>query len=652
MKNFFIMRYLQFSLLFLLAAGLVYSCSSRDLEPQDLPGEAFVLHASYAGGAATKTEFGDRTTTNSYAEINWSEGDAICLFYNGDNGAESSRFVTQQQGHTADFPGDVEPQGSVFLGLYPYDQSASADLGSSSILTTIPSSQYAYSGKFDPNALLAVGKSSDWKQMAFYNVCSGLCFTLKDGGTYSQIVLRGNNSEKIAGAMNVSLSNPASPVASPATQGAASEVFIIPAKGATFAAGTEYYIMLKPGTFSKGFSVDFYKSGESNPSVTRTCTAPVEFKRGVFACITQIDKDGKLAAIREGTNLAANGEPANCYIVSYPGSYKFPLVAGNDPEHTLTNVTNVAVLWETDNTAGTQTVGSIIKSNVAWNRGFVYFDTPSTLKDGNALIAAYHGNTIVWSWHIWVCSGYNAQSTSQTLQGKNKAMMDRNLGALSASAGNALANGLFYQWGRKDPFPGTVEVTVSSSNGAGTFMATTLGSGLKTAASSASTGTVDYVVAHPDTFLTSTDGYWLKDAVNSLWGIERANNVEVASKSIYDPCPSGWKVPRARVMSGTSHDITEEAWSNVPARRVPAGLYLTVGPGVEAWYPNNGYISMDGRILMVGQYSCYWSCSPYSGGLSYVLEMSRDLSGNLLYNLIQYGKLNGEGHSVRCIEDK
>ena len=652
MKNFFIMRYLRFSLYFILTAAFMHSCVSSDLEPEIHFSDPAVLHASYAGGRATKTEFGDRTTTNSYAQINWSAGDAVSLFCDGAEG--SFYFLTQESGPTAAFVNqstDAQPSGSSYLGLYPYNQEATADFASSSILTSIPSSQRGFAGRFDSNALLAVGKSSTL-DMAFYNVCSGLCFTLKDGGKYSQISISGRSGEMLAGNVSISLSNPATPVAAPASQGSESTVWLVPFEGGTFASGVEYYIMFRPQDFQNGFTMSFYEPSANNPSVTCTCTSYVSFKRGVFARISNVDDPSKLAAIRDGTNLASDGETANCYIVSEPGSYKFPMVTGNESDEVLGGVTKVDVLWETANTGTAPKKGDIIK-DVTFNGRFVYFNTPSSLKDGNAVIAAYKGSEIVWSWHIWVCSGYDAEASAQTLYGKTRPMMDRNLGALSKNDNSALANGLFYQWGRKDPFPGAVESYVSADGGAGTFWATTAGT-LKT---HAATGvTVDYVVAHPDEFITSTDGYWLPVAINSLWGITVSNAVETAVKSVYDPCPPGWKVPRARVMSGGQHNVSEEAWAGLDATglylRVSTGLYLnTTASGVRAWYPTNGYIDRNGKVIMVGQYACYWSCSFYSGGMSFALQLSRDMSGKLLWNPIQYGKLNGEGHSVRCIKD-
>ena len=64
-----------------------------------------------------------------------------------------------------------------------------------------------------------------------------------------------------------------------------------------------------------------------------------------------------------------------------------------------------------------------------------------TMEDADA-----EGATILWSYHIWVTDvadqpfGVNSKGNSYTV-------MDRNLGAVSATPGDAGAIGLLYQWG-------------------------------------------------------------------------------------------------------------------------------------------------------------------------------------------------------------
>ena len=643
------MRYLRFLLPALFLAGLSVSCDvSTDI---DIHKEA-VLYADYVGGKATKTAFGRTTTSQSYSEIYWVEGDAINLFYLGANSSvECARYAAESAGASSAFkpvdpssPVDVIQASQQFIGLYPYNADASATFSPKSVTTSIPSTQEAVGNGFDPKALLAVGYSTTLANMSFYNICGGICFTLQNPGNYSAIKFSGKGSESVAGKVAVDISSPSEPHASAVPGESSAVVTLTPPDGGSFESGKEYYIPIIPGDFPNGFTMTFEEKGGN--SFNCECNASVTFRRGAFARVNEIDNPEKLGKIRDGQLLSTDTATANCYVVSAPGTYIFPLVKGINPASTLADVTSVEVLWETDNTATAPSVGSIV-SKVSINRGSVYFDVPSPIHDGNALIAAKSGNEILWSWHIWVCSGYDPDASSQKLYSKPKKMLDRNLGALSASYTSALANGLFYQWGRKDPFPGAVESYLSDDK-TGTFFATTAGD--IPMVSTPSNMTVQYAVQNPTTYFTTAQA-WIYD--NTLWG---------ESKTDYDPCPIGWKVPRAYSYSvGQGHNYTEETWSlpdsdvnkviRTPAATYPYyGLLYPLDGGGYSWYPNTGYITLEGKIVMVGQYACYWSYSPF-GGNSYVLELSQTMSGTLTWSPYQYGKFRSEGHAIRCIED-
>lgn len=590
------------------------------------------------GEPETKTGIGATTSTGSYAQLVWKADDRIKVFYS----SGSAQYVTLNGGVEADFSpdtGEPFPEGSSFLGLYPYREDAEATLSSKQILTVIPEEQAATANSFDPAAMITVGVSSTADKMAFYNVCSGLRFTLSgtDASSYKRIELSGNAKEMLAGSINISCLNASAPFASPTANGSQT-VTLLPPNGDSFKTNTTYYVIFRPGEFPQGFTVTF-KDADGKTLVTSKCSSYVEFKRGIFASINGVDIPSRVAAIRDGELLSVNGT-ANCYIVSKSGSYKFPLSRANEKD-ILSSISSVKVLWETDNTANQLSEGSII-TDVVTNKKNVYFKTPGTIKNGNAVIAAYRGNDIVWSWHIWVCDGYDPSATKQLYTGKNAAMMDRNLGALSSSSYSPLSNGLFYQWGRKDPFPGPTESYVPTVSGA-KFMSLT--NEMTIVSSESVTATVEYAIAHPATFITTSksNGNWLAEPIHTLWE---------KSKTVYDPCPAGWKVPEAYVVDANrKHVVAQEAWSNLNYTMINSyssyGVYLD---GNKAWYPNNGYISTSGTLLMVGFYSCYWSCTPQSQA-TYAMEQDQT-SSSPIFNPMCYGKVRGEGHSVRCVEDK
>ena len=88
-------------------------------------------------------------------------------------------------------------------------------------------------------------------------------------------------------------------------------------------------------------------------------------------------------------------------------------------------------------------VGDLVR-NVGYKDGYVYFSTPTNFASGNASIAVLDtSGTILWSWHIW-CS---AEGWDDDVYANNAGtMMDRNLGATSATPGSVGALGLIYQW--------------------------------------------------------------------------------------------------------------------------------------------------------------------------------------------------------------
>ena len=334
--------------------------------------------------------------------------------------------------------------------------------------------------------------------------------------------------------------------------------------------------------------------------------------------------------------LSSSGS-ANSYLVSSAGGYKFMTMKGNSS----TSVGNVAfaeVLWESFGTEKAPSKGDIIRSVSYSGNNYIFFTTPSTLKNGNAVIAAKDASgNILWSWHIWVCEGYDPAATAQTYYNNAGVMMDRNLGATSTTPRDAGAQGLLYQWGRKDPFLGSGNIL---SDG---VAASTL-SWPSNAYSNTSDGTIAYAVAHPTTFIKNNssnyDWYYTggKSTDNTRWQ---------TSKTIYDPCPPGWKVP-----SGGSSGVWSKAvgssssfsytWANY-------GMNLSgkFGSASTIWYPATGYIDGIYGVSTSGATwgGFWWSCTP-DGSSAYYLYLSG--SGNVGPSSSGY---RAYGRSVRCLQE-
>ncbi len=186
----------------------------------------------------------------------------------------------------------------------------------------------------------------------------------------------------------------------------------------------------------------------------------------------------ELSSSPDRYNLSGNGT-ANCYIVSGPGNYRFKAVRGNG-DISVGAVNSVEVLWESFGKSKAPNSGDLI-SDVSYSDGYITFKASE--KKGNAIIAAKdEAGNIRWSWHIWMTD----KPEDQVYCNNAGTMMDRNLGATSATPGDEEALGLFYQWGRKDPFVGKAlsTINVPSSVESDVFKCTLL-----------------YAIAHPTVFM-------------------------------------------------------------------------------------------------------------------------------------------------------
>ena len=338
----------------------------------------------------------------------------------------------------------------------------------------------------------------------------------------------------------------------------------------------------------------------------------------------------------EPVDLSASGT-ANCYIVSAPGTYYFKATRGNS-NLLVDNIEKAEVLWESFGTSAVPDKGSII-SSVSCDDSYVTFTTPSTLKNGNAVIAVRGPmDNILWSWHIWVCQGYNPDNTGQAYSLNAGTMMDRNLGATSTTPGAVESFGLLYQWGRKDPFLG------SGSLGSSTLAASTIE--WPAAVSSTNFGTVNVAIACPTTFIYANTGQdWLSGGPdNKLWA---------ADKTIYDPCPYGWKVPAGgdngvwATAAGSATDFKVTSDFDKDAMNLSGKL----GDAGSIWYQAAGCRGENnGNLSSVGAKGHCWSITPNNNNVyaCYMFFAEGEKKSSF------YPKSSvprAAGYSVRCVKE-
>ncbi len=325
-----------------------------------------------------------------------------------------------------------------------------------------------------------------------------------------------------------------------------------------------------------GFTIKFFNGGDLKKYITSS--APLVIEPGHMINLGKLPEealhdyeaptshDAKHPAIAGATDLSTSAtKTANCYIVdgsvvaNAGKTFKFPAVKGNGTA-SVGKVASVTILWETYNDENSVTANSVIKDvdfdfqdgdDYSW----ITFEMPSTLHAGNALIAAKDGaDNILWSWHIWIpattiaIGDYGISSVD---------IMSRNLGALvdtdaSETTVDARSFGLIYQWGRKDPFLGSKRYNSSSQALVyGTVKSETT-----------SQYTIAQSIANPTTFVVYK-GDWMNPENTTLW-------TEGGDKSIYDPCPPGYRVP--------ARNSSDPLWSKV----------VELDPSY-GWEPNSTY---------------------------------------------------------------
>ena len=330
------------------------------------------------------------------------------------------------------------------------------------------------------------------------------------------------------------------------------------------------------------------------------------------------------------TDLSAEGT-ANCYLVQASGNYKFKAAIGNT-EYSVGNVKKTEVLWETFGTDVMPNEGDLIAST-GYQNGYIYFSTAENFNNGNASIAARNSkDVILWSWHIW-CSeeGWN----DQVYPNNAGIMMDRNLGATSATPGDVGAFGLLYQWGRKDPFMGSCAKS-------GTTLAASTGSWSTVSGSK----NVAYAEENPTTYVTTSGSDWC-----SQDGEDYAFRWQENKKSLYDPCPYGYRVPKGGNDSfwATALGTSSNAWNSAIMKWTNNGFTWTLADGTTAaWYPAVGYRDRDsGALDYVGSHGYYWSASPHPSISIYAYYLYF-YNGNVYPADYSH---RGHGYSVRCVKE-
>lgn len=370
-----------------------------------------------------------------------------------------------------------------------------------------------------------------------------------------------------------------------------------------------------------------------------------------------------------GESIDLTAAPSNSYAI-WQKDTRYTIDVTHRGEETTASLTpaNVDVLWQSakdlikyysyDAAAGKFTFFIGNEEITDDDDNVIDVRTP----DGSAIVAAYDAEgTIIWSWHIWVTGSDVEASAVQTVAGE---FMDRNLGAYANSNGSEEhtaiheSYGYYYQWGRKDPFnrPYTYDMANNSDKSGYDNKGNVKRLRIVNVADEG-VGSIEYSLQNPTVLILGNEdsGWdWLAESDAELWSGDK--------KSIYDPCPRGWRVPTAEQLAMLDIDAAEDA---LPSAEVKDkwGWYVSDVNGAKLFMVGAGRRSYEtGVFTNMNNYEgatplpwvgYYWSAEAVAGAptaysLFFDLNTTRAVNNRYDAHKAMY---RGNAMQVRCVRE-
>lgn len=425
----------------------------------------------------------------------------------------------------------------------------------------------------------------------------------------------------------------------------------------------------------------------------------------------------KLNNIRKAINLKAGKyyssnidlqlyEASNCYMVYKPGDFAFYANrpgANNtnsnvtrhyknidvygpttvNPNTTIPGIKSVDWLWSdarnlNGNGVATQVDNALISDLYLSEQGVISFRKNDTSVYGNMIIAAfdkkpsdpdYSNRRILWTWHIWcpygkpkitaIQSGVLNKTGSLVPPLETYQFLDRNLGAIMNASENPKYNslnvGLYYQWGRKDPFVGgsyggfdpsswpsekSFCVVNAKQSTKGTFKEVNITSSIG----------IPYTVANPTSFIYDGARYGWRGDLYYL-GSSGYSSAEVGmwdkEKTLFDPCPYGYYLPNGNAFNWVIANTTTKRYTATGTGPYYFMRYneYTDNLGNKLSFPLTGYIASNvPNAFSANNRTFVWTSSVSSGvGWNELMLLSNGEKINAPY-------ASSYGDPVRCVK--
>ena len=578
----------------MVTAALVFSCQKDEFAQNDaagndnnevvdfVPGPGRILAVSPTG-PDSKIAFGD--AVDGKYPVEWTNNDAIKVYSETCAAGEAYTYTTESKEgvSSAIFTGN-EVEGQTRYAVFPETRAYGFEDGKLIVSFDVLKKQEFHSSvkangsnlKYMP-MWAQEGEGDDAGKFTFENLCGVVSFRFNDyqelRGMKITSVKIASASKYISGLATIDPEDGSFTLTAESTENpdGDKEIVVSRTNGLEIANANTSPSITDEGV--KGYLIALpvgeYPAGDL--TVTITDSFGRVFTRTVNTLLTVlpgVDKTFKTLSF-----TFAYGDD-NCLVLAPEGSedlnigmkYSFAtnylaaaMVEVKDAEgkpYGLDSLT-VDVAWEIlENGAELAEKGSLISVEpISGNKVKV---TSVQNKRGNALVVLKDSEeTILWSWHIWVV-GENLKEQTFNNLANTPTFHNMNLGATTSTFNSSNAIGLYYQYGRKDPF--VIAKAIARPSSAPYLSGPELTSMTERTDENAR---VSWSIKNPDTRIIRTEstqtyksprafGDWcLPQGVSeNYWGPNNDNG-----KTIYDPCPRGYKVPSSAAFENFSGGV-------------------------------------------------------------------------------------------------
>jgi len=476
--------------------------------------------------------------------LNWNSS-ADFSFFNGTTA--NQRFIIASGAGSK--TGTFSAAGSASTGddinaavaVAPYSEGVKVKFADSKATATaiIPSYYSVPTAGFTDAPLIAIAAKNPSK-LTFQPYFGSVAVALTGELAISKVTFTANAKETINGTFTVKADANSVISAESAEDGTSSVTVEYATPVQLTSVAREFPVFVPAGTYSKGFTVTVVSTDGAENEFAFEESATVKMGR----CVTIGSAlPAPFVDLNEGTT-----ERANSYVITKAGAYFFDATVKGNGDAGLHSTFSEDKSTKLD-PKGAKLLWSEVKGlvgAVALKDGKIRFSCNG--KSGNAVIAATdaEGN-IIWSWHIW--SGEYKTVDVPGPDGATATFMDRHLGATTDKDA-----GLYYQWGRKDPF--SKVLGFDSAAGEGNYHPVAGGQDHTDQCN------IKFATAHPETYIANCgiESDWLLERKqHKLWGMDwetEGNIFYQELKTIYDPCPAGWFVASATAFANGYGSLT------------------------------------------------------------------------------------------------